>query len=250
MVCTFICTFCKKTTCITWSLKQCSRCYWSAIDCDGRATVVQVGWRRWCLEDCWECCSSLRRAVQWSPMKPESWSGWFPQSSPTCSCCWLHCDLQNVSREHAKCTAGTARANWSEASLLLTGWTELRLIRNCLQADPSANTARNNTWCVCWLKWKSCFSACYLDTDLRKRYLVTGIPNMWDVSMEGSHTTNYMSLWSKDNDYQRVSTFFWTTSVEYFLHLHFSVKIVMLPAFHSIHPHPVSEKAILTVAHF
>jgi hypothetical protein len=37
-------------------------CYWSAADCDGRATVAEVGWRRCCLEDCWECCSSLRLA--------------------------------------------------------------------------------------------------------------------------------------------------------------------------------------------
>jgi hypothetical protein len=36
-----------------------------------------------------------------------SWSGWFPlKSSRTCSCCRLHCDLQNVPREHANRTAG------------------------------------------------------------------------------------------------------------------------------------------------
>jgi hypothetical protein len=125
MVCTLIGTFCKYATCIMRSLKRCSRCYWSAVDFDGRATVVQVGWRRWCLEDCWECCTevrSMRCAVQWSPMEPESWSGWFPlKSSPACSYRWLHCDLQNVPREHANCTAGTVRANWSEASSLLIG---------------------------------------------------------------------------------------------------------------------------------
>jgi hypothetical protein len=38
-----VCTFCKYTTCIMRSFKRCSRCYWSAVDCDGRATVVQVG---------------------------------------------------------------------------------------------------------------------------------------------------------------------------------------------------------------
>jgi hypothetical protein len=38
---------------------------------------------------------SMGRAVQWSPMKPESWSDWFPlKSSPTYSYGWLHCDLQ------------------------------------------------------------------------------------------------------------------------------------------------------------
>jgi hypothetical protein len=43
---------------------------------------------------------SMGRAVQWSPMKPESWSGWFPlKSSPTCFYRWLHCALQNVPRE-------------------------------------------------------------------------------------------------------------------------------------------------------
>jgi hypothetical protein len=66
---------------------------------------------------------------------------------------------------------------------------ELRRLLNCFEADPSENTARSNTCCVCWLPWKFCLSGCYLDTDLRKRYLVTGIPNMWEVSMGGSHTS-------------------------------------------------------------
>jgi hypothetical protein len=101
MICTFIDTFCKYTTRVMRSLKRSSRCYWSAADCDGLATVVEVGWRCCCLEDCWECCSSLGLA-RWGMlfMKPESWSGWFPlKSSLTCSCRWLHCDLQNVPRE-------------------------------------------------------------------------------------------------------------------------------------------------------
>jgi hypothetical protein len=64
--------------------------------------AVEVGWRCCCLKDCWECllftdARSMGRDVQWSPMKPDSWFGWFPlKSSPTCSCRWLHCDLQNV----------------------------------------------------------------------------------------------------------------------------------------------------------
>jgi hypothetical protein len=96
---------------------------------------------------------SMGRAVQWSPMKPESWSGWFwLKSSPTCSYCWLLWHLQNVPREHAICTAGTVRANRSEASSLLAGWTELRLLRNCLQADPSENTALP----LDGPKWKHC----------------------------------------------------------------------------------------------
>jgi hypothetical protein len=60
---------------------------------------------------------SMGHAVQWSPMKPENSSGWFPlKSSPTCSYRWLHCDLQNVPREHANCTARTQRTNWAESS--------------------------------------------------------------------------------------------------------------------------------------
>jgi hypothetical protein len=55
-------TLCKYTIRIMWSLKQSSRCYWLAVCCNGRATVVEVGWWRCCLEDCWECCSSLRLA--------------------------------------------------------------------------------------------------------------------------------------------------------------------------------------------
>jgi hypothetical protein len=60
---------------------------------------------------------SMGRAVQWSPMKPESWSGWFPlKSSPTCSSRWLHCDLLSVPREHPNGTARTQRVNWFESS--------------------------------------------------------------------------------------------------------------------------------------
>jgi hypothetical protein len=104
MLCTFIDTHCKYITCIMWSLRRSSWCYWSAFNCDGRATVAEVGWRRCCLKECWECllftgARSMGRAVQWSPMKPESLFGWFPlKSSPTCSYRWLHCDLQNVPR--------------------------------------------------------------------------------------------------------------------------------------------------------
>jgi hypothetical protein len=137
------------------SWKRCSRCYWSAVDCDGGRLVVEIGWRRYCLKDCWECCCSLELTrwgvlfseVRWS--QRVSWSGWFPlKSSPTCFCRWLHCDLQNVPREHAKRTAGNVRANRSEASCWLTDWTELRRLLNSLHADPSVNTARNNSCIV------------------------------------------------------------------------------------------------------
>jgi hypothetical protein len=132
MVCTFIGTFCKYTTRVMRSLKQCSRCYWSAVDCGGRATY---GWCRLTALLLGRLLGvllftearSMGRAVQWSLMKPESWSGWFPlKSSPTCSYRWLHCGLQNMPGKHANCTAGNVRANRSEASCWLTelNWTE------------------------------------------------------------------------------------------------------------------------------
>jgi hypothetical protein len=129
---------------------------------------------------------SMGRAVQWSPIKPESWSGWFPlKFSPTCSYRWLHCDLQIVPRELLEMyvLAGPRHlAGW------LTDWTELRRLLNCLEADISENTAVvNNACCDCWLPWKSWLSGCYLDTNLRKLYLVTGNPNMWEVSIGSSH---------------------------------------------------------------
>jgi hypothetical protein len=119
IVCTFIDTHSKYTTCIVRSLRRSSCCCWSAVDCDRRATVVEVGWRRCCLEDCRECllftgARSMGRAVQWSPMKPEAWSGCFPlKSSLTCSYRWLHCNFQNVPRKHSHCTARTQLVNWS-----------------------------------------------------------------------------------------------------------------------------------------
>jgi hypothetical protein len=66
MVCTFIDTFCNYTTCIMRSLRRSSRCYWSAVDCDGRATCSWSRLTALLLGDCWECaCSSLRLA-RWS----------------------------------------------------------------------------------------------------------------------------------------------------------------------------------------
>jgi hypothetical protein len=131
-------------------------CYWSVVDCDDRATcswsrltALLVGRLLGVL--LFTGASSMGRAVEWSPIKPEGWSGWFTlKSSPTCHCRWLHCDLQNVPREHTNCTAGTVRANRSEASWQLTelNWTELSRLLNYPEADPSVNTARNNTWIV------------------------------------------------------------------------------------------------------
>jgi hypothetical protein len=132
MVCTFIDTICKYTTCIMWSLRRSFWCYWSAVDCGGRATC---SWRRLMALLLGRLLGvlhftgarSMGCAVQLSPMKPESWSGWFPlKSSPTCSCRWLHCDLQNVPREQAKCSAGNVRANRSEASCWLRSLVNLQ----------------------------------------------------------------------------------------------------------------------------
>jgi hypothetical protein len=158
MVSVFIDTLSKYTTCVTRSLKR------------GSFMLLVGGWLRWpgdgswsqltalLLGDCSECvCPSLRLAwwgvvfseARWS--QTVSWSDWIPlTSSPTCSYRWLLCDLQNVAREHAKCTAGTARANRSETSWRLIGlnWTELRCLLNCLEVDPSVNTARNNSCIV------------------------------------------------------------------------------------------------------
>jgi hypothetical protein len=50
------------------------------------------------------------------------------------------------------------------------------------------------TWCDCCdcsSPWNYCLSGCCLDTDLHKRYLVTEVLNMWEVSMGGSHTSIY-----------------------------------------------------------
>jgi hypothetical protein len=90
---------------------------WLLIAMAGR--LVEDCWWRCCLKGCWECflftgARSMGCAVQWRPMKPEIWSVWFPlKSSPNCSYRWLHCDIQNVLREHPNCTARTQLANWT-----------------------------------------------------------------------------------------------------------------------------------------
>jgi hypothetical protein len=90
--------------------------------------------------------------------------------------------------ERATRTAGTVRVNRPEASSLLADLlSDPRRLVNCLEADPSKNTARKNACCVCWLPWKSCLSGCCLDTDLHKRCLVIEVFNMWEVSTGGSH---------------------------------------------------------------
>jgi hypothetical protein len=74
MVCSFITTHCEYITCIMRSLRRSSCCYWSAVACDGRAAVVEVGWKRYCYKDCWSACSSLVLA-RWGVLFSEGrWS--------------------------------------------------------------------------------------------------------------------------------------------------------------------------------
>jgi hypothetical protein len=124
------------------------------------------GWLRWqgdgswnrltslLLGDCWECaCSSLRLAwwgvlfseARWSQMV--SWSGWFPvKSSPTCSCRWLRCGLQNVPREHANCTPWDVRVNRAEASSWLKRLRRIFLLLSW--GEPNIETASNNSCAI------------------------------------------------------------------------------------------------------
>jgi hypothetical protein len=186
MVCTFIGTLCKYTTRIMRSLKRCTRCYWSAVDCDGRATVVEVGWRRCCLEDCWECCSSPRLArCTYCSVRPDEAREWVdpagfhlslrrPAPVPgyiatyrtcrsntrnallelyvltgPCHLDWL-ISSQSQSQSYFTTDGQSVSMSWCRAP-------EVRRLLNCLEADPSENTARNNTCCFCWLPWKVLF---------------------------------------------------------------------------------------------
>jgi hypothetical protein len=118
MVCTFIDALCKYATRIMRSSLMLLVGGWLRWpgDCSlSRLTALLLGRVLGVL--LFTEARSMGRAIRWSPMKPESWSGWFPlKSSPTCSYRWLHCDLQNVPRVHANCTAGNVRANWSVSS--------------------------------------------------------------------------------------------------------------------------------------
>jgi hypothetical protein len=131
MVCTFIDTLCKYTTCVMRCLRRCSRCYWSAVDCDGRATcswsrLTALLLRRLLGVLLFTEARLMGRAVQWSPMKPESeLIRLVPlKSSPTCSYRWLHCEFQNVPCEHANCTAWLQLADWFKSS----SWLESKLL--------------------------------------------------------------------------------------------------------------------------
>jgi hypothetical protein len=210
MVCTFIDTLCKYTTCII----RTSWCYWSAVDCEDRATC---SWSRLTALLLGRLLGvllftearSMGRSVQWSPMKPESE---LIRLVPTKVFADLLLSLVTLRlTERATRTAGTVRFNRPEASCWLN-WTlsrnyftsdsqsanmswyrvplwdlrpdiiscrnVLRRLLNCLEVDPSVKH--------CSYHGKSCLSGCYLDTDLRKRYLVTEVLNMWEDSMWGS----------------------------------------------------------------
>jgi hypothetical protein len=88
---------------------------------------------------------SMGHAVQWSPMKPESWSGWFPlKSSPTCSYRWLHCNFQDMLREYPN------------ALIELNFLTDLHRLANSTPYIVSG-WCRNSPWRVpgYWL-WGTC----------------------------------------------------------------------------------------------
>jgi hypothetical protein len=77
--------------------------------------------------------------------------------------------------------------NWFITSVLVDVWRRTGYPGLCglprkrsYLGGPNENTARNNTCCVCLLPWKSCLLSCFLDTDLG---------NLWEVPVEGSHST-------------------------------------------------------------
>jgi hypothetical protein len=191
MVCAFIDTLCKYKAWVMRSLRRCSRCGGGIpVSCGGSGRlVVEVGWRR-CdgRESCgWGRLTALllgrllgvllftearlvRRAVQWRPMKPESWSGCFPlkSSSPTCSCCWFVTGLQNVPRAHADCTGGMCVLTglW-----YLADWSVFYVhVCCCVKADQISK--RLVTIPVLLRLLVTRLSSCFLDT---------GLGNLWEV---------------------------------------------------------------------
>jgi hypothetical protein len=141
------------------------------------------GWLRWPGDCSWSRLTALLLErllgvllfTEARPMKPESSSGWFPlKSSPTCSYCWLHCDLQNVPRELPELQVLTGPRHlryWLTelncvVSLTAFRWTQVKTLLATIH--------------VAFVGYhgKSCLLGCYLDTDLRKRYLVTEVLNI------------------------------------------------------------------------
>jgi hypothetical protein len=133
------------------SLRRNPRCYWPAVGCDSRATCSWSRLTALLLGDCWECCllfteaHLVRRAVQWSLMKPESELIRLVATN-------VFADLP-LSLVTLRLTERATRTALLELDALtspchLANWIELRRLVNCLEADPSVNTARNNTWIV------------------------------------------------------------------------------------------------------
>jgi hypothetical protein len=152
-----ICTFIG----IVWSLR------WSSL------MFMVSGWLRWPGDCSWSWLTalllrrllgmlfftdarSMGRAVQWSLLKPESK---LIRLVPTKVLTDLLLSLVTLqfTGQHANCNVGNIRAIRSEASWQLTDWTDPRRLVNCLETDPSENTARNSTCCDCWLPWKVLF---------------------------------------------------------------------------------------------
>jgi hypothetical protein len=142
MVCSFIDTQSIYTTCIKQSLRRSSWCYWSAVDCDGRAIVIEVGWRRCCLKDCWECllytgARLMGRAVQWSQRVDPAGS---------------HLSLRRPAPiDGYIATSRTYHANNRTALLELNMLTEASSMYSSvdvLKRDPSEDTARNSSCIV------------------------------------------------------------------------------------------------------
>jgi hypothetical protein len=139
-------------------MRRCSRCYSSAVDCDGLATC---NWSRLTalllgrlLEVLLltEACS-MGRAVHWSPKKPES----VDPAGPTevfadLLLSLLYFDLQNVPWE-LHCSSATCWlvrvVSWlSQSHITTDGQSVLKRLPAylcwCLETDPSVDTDGNN----------------------------------------------------------------------------------------------------------
>jgi hypothetical protein len=119
---------------------------WSS--CGGWATALGVGWQRCCQEDRWDCmlftdARSMRRALRWSTMKPESGSGWFPlRSLPIFSGAWLRPPMATLSlkvKVTLRLTVSQRRApSSSHKEMFVTAWWLL----SYLCGAPSLMTGR------------------------------------------------------------------------------------------------------------
>jgi hypothetical protein len=111
----------------------------------GRSRLMALRWRLLGVLLCPEA-RSIGRAVQWSPMEPEGWSGRFPlKSSPACSYrCWLRLTERAVRTRELHCWNVRANRSWTSSwlirlppILLLVPWDE-----------PNIETACNNSCAI------------------------------------------------------------------------------------------------------